>query len=159
MAANNFVKVTGYISTGKDENGDRRPLSLRTIGEGDHQTSALSFQIAVPRDYKSKDGKRIYDYLMVSAMGRPADFIAKNFKPGDIVVVDGDIRVRSYEAKDGEKRSITEINVQNAGFPLTAKADGATVPAAQKKAEPAPAKTNISAAMDFEEVEGDDLPF
>lgn len=159
MATHNRINLTGYITTGKDENGDRNPLILRQIGEGDRQTAALSFRIAVPRDYKGKDGKRIYDFFNASLLGRQAEFVAKYFKPGDPIVLDGDLRNRSYTDQDGNSHTITEVNVQFAGFPLTAKADGEAKPAAQPQAKPAPAKTNISAAEDFEEVEGDDLPF
>ena len=33
MANYNKVSMVGYIATGKDENGERKPLNLRTIGE------------------------------------------------------------------------------------------------------------------------------
>ena len=123
MALYNSVKLTGYINTGRDENGNPNPLNLRTVGQGEKSFYSLNFTLSVPRDRKDRDGKRKYDYLNISIAGSTAKFVADYFKPGDLIVLEGFVSTRSYE-KDGNKHYITEITVDGkVGFPLL-KANG-----------------------------------
>ena len=156
MANNNKVFMVGYIATGKDENGERKPLNLRTIGE--KETAVLKFSLAVPRDRKGSDGKRVYDYPEMVVFGKTAEFVAQYFKPGDIITIDGSIQTRTWTDKEGTKRYTTEVLVANAGFPLGKVNEDDTAKTAAPKAAPAK-KTPTPANDDFEEIEEDDLPF
>ena len=64
---------------------------------------------------------------------------------GDLVVVDGEIRTRSYEAKDGTKRYVTEINADDVRRPI------------QKASEAA--GSTAGGEGQFAEVEDPDFPF
>lgn len=170
MALYNSVKLTGYINTGRDENGNPNPLNLRTVGQGEKSFYSLNFTLSVPRDRKDRDGKRKYDYLNISIAGSTAKFVADYFKPGDLIVLEGFVSTRSYE-KDGNKHYITEITVDGkVGFPLL-KANGEerqqqqTPKSSQKKSADVSIDTPDTAykhgPADFteEEFEDDDLPF
>ena len=68
-----------------------------------------NFRIAVSRRFKNADGKRDSDFLDVQAWRNTAEYIGKYIHKGDRVAVEGSIQTRSYEAKDGSKRWVTEI--------------------------------------------------
>ena len=76
-------------------------------------TKVTNFRLAVQRDYKNKEtGKYDADFINCTAFTKTAEFIANNIKKGNRIVVEGQLRTRSYE-KEGEKRSVTEVNVNN----------------------------------------------
>lgn len=73
--------------------------------------SVISFTIAVDRKYQ----QNTTDFIRCVAWERTADFINKFFKKGSLIAVEGELQTRSYEV-DGEKRSVTEVVVNNASF-------------------------------------------
>lgn len=79
-------------------------------------TSVLSFNVAVNRNFKNKEGKYDADFLPCVAYRNTADFISKYFKKGSLICVDGRVQTRTYDAQDGTKRYVTEIVVENAEF-------------------------------------------
>lgn len=86
---------------------------LKTIGSG---TSVASFTIACDREYSGKDGERQTDFFDCTAWRGTADFISKYFAKGRMIAVTGKLQTRTYEAKDGTNRKITEIVVDTASF-------------------------------------------
>ncbi len=87
---------------------------LRTTQSG---ISTTTFTIAVDRSYTGKDQERQTDFLPIVAWRNTAEFICKYFKKGSMILVEGSIRVRNYEAKDGSgKRYVTEIFADNVHF-------------------------------------------
>lgn len=71
-------------------------------------TPIANFTIAIDRDYKNKDGERETDFIPVQLMGKIAESTAKYVAKGDLIAVNGRIRVENYE-KDGEKRTFTKV--------------------------------------------------
>lgn len=71
--------------------------------------SVCSFTVAVQRKYKDQNGKRQADFIPVIAWRGLAENCAKYLDKGKKVSVIGEIQTRSYEAKDGSKRYVTEI--------------------------------------------------
>ena len=171
MALYNSVRLTGYINTGRDENGNPNPLNLRTVGQGEKSFYSMNFTLSVPRDRKDRDGKRKYDYLNISITGPTAKFVAEYFKPGDLIVVEGYVSTRYYD-KDGNRHYITEITVDGkVGFPLL-KANGEenqqqmskvtnkkSVDVDASEGKPETAYKNGPADFSEEEFEDDDLLF
>lgn len=92
---------------------------LKTTQNG---KSVTSFSLAVPRDYK-KDGQEITDFLTCVAWGATAEFAAKYFGKGSAAIVRGSIETRKYEDKNGNKRTATEIKVDNLYFGESKKKD------------------------------------
>lgn len=84
----------------------KQGIELRSTPNG---TSVATFSIAVRRNYKNQEGKYDYDFIPVVTWKHQAEFCAKYLKAKDLVVVTGSIRPRSYDDKDGNKRTITEL--------------------------------------------------
>lgn len=85
---------------------------LRKTGSG---TSCCSFRLAVDRDYKGQDGQRATDWLNFVAWRGTAEFIARNFRKGQPMVVETKAQSRTYE-RDGQNHTVVEFVVDNAYF-------------------------------------------
>lgn len=85
---------------------------LRKTGSG---TSCCSFRLAVDRDYKGQDGQRATDWLNFVAWRGTAEFIARNFRRGQPMVVETKAQSRTYE-QDGQNHTVVEFVVDNAYF-------------------------------------------
>ena len=78
---------------------------------------ALNFSIAVDRDYVAKtSGERETDFIDCVAYRNTAEFIAKYFPKGAMILVVGRLTVRNWRDKDGYKRRSTEIRVEQVYF-------------------------------------------
>lgn len=97
----NFVILTGRLT---------KTPELKKTATG---STVLSFTLAVDRNGKNKET----DFIRCEAWGKTADFIAQWFTKGSPIEINGALRVDSYE-KDGQKRELTKIVVNNAGFVL-----------------------------------------
>ena len=88
---------------------------LRAISSG---SQVCSFSVAVNRSYKGNDGsdKESVSFINCTAWGRVAEIISEYGKKGTGIMVCGRLEQRSYEAKDGSKRSTTEIVVEDFNF-------------------------------------------
>jgi len=108
--------------------------------------SRSTFDVAVQRRVKNKDGKYDADFLTVVAWRQTADFCNRYLTKGRMVAVEGQIQKRSYTAQDGSKRWVTEIvadSVEGLGSPNS----GST-------------PTHENNPNEFTEVDpGDELPF
>jgi len=79
--------------------------------------SVTSFTVAVDRNGKVAEGQeRQADFISVTAWRGAADFVARYFHKGDMIAVQGSIQTRSYEDKNGNKRTATEIVADNVSF-------------------------------------------
>lgn len=116
-------------------------------------TSVTSFTLAVDRRFSGKDGDRKADFINCTAWRGTAEFICKHFGKGDPLGVEGSIQTRSYEDKNGNKRTAVEVVAENVFFVGSKKSD------AREPEEPE-ASMPPKGKDDFEEVKsGDDLPF
>ena len=103
--------------------------------------NVCSLTIAVNRRYKGADGKTTADFFSVQAWEKLAELCARYLDKGSKVFVSGELRNRSYEAKDGSKRTVTEIIANEVEF-LSPKSESATPP-----------------VEEWQQVEDSDLPF
>lgn len=87
--------------------------------------SVCSFRIAVTRKFKNAEGNYDADFISCTAWRSNADFISKYFKKGDPIELTGSIQTRNYE-KDGQTVYVTEVVVDEAGFTLSKKTEGAS---------------------------------
>lgn len=72
------------------------------------------FTIAVSRDYKNPEGHYDADFINCVAWGKTAEMIGNSFLKGKrILITDGSIHIRNYEAKDGTKRWVNEVLVSS----------------------------------------------
>ena len=76
-----------------------------TQGKG---TAVCNFTLAVERTFKSQ-GQPEADFLPIIIWGKLAENCSKYINKGSQVGVSGRIQTRSYDAKDGTRRYVTEI--------------------------------------------------
>jgi single-strand DNA-binding protein len=82
---------------------------LKTTSSG---VSVTSFTVAVDRQFKKDET----DFINVTAWRQTADFVTKFFRKGSMIAVQGSIQTRSFEDKNGNKRTVTEIIADKAAF-------------------------------------------
>lgn len=80
---------------------------LRMIGDN---KCVCNFTIACERYDREK-----VDFIHCVAWNRNAEFLCKWFSKGNMVILSGSLRTRTYDV-DGEKRYATEISVRNIFF-------------------------------------------
>ena len=116
--------------------------------------SVCSFAIAVERDY-AQSGHRVTDFFTVTAWRGKAEFICRNFGKGQPILIRGKLIQRKWTDKEGNKRSSTEIDLDNAYFcgskvERTSPAHSPVDVFPEDTPEPMP---------DYEDYTDDDLPF
>ena len=75
-------------------------------------TAIASFSVAVTR---KKGEEKVTSYFDCTAFGPLAEQVSKVLEKGNRVIVAGSLDQRSYEAKDGSKRSAVSILVDSVG--------------------------------------------
>ncbi len=91
---------------------------------GSKGTPRAVFTIAVDRRYAAQGQERLADFPQCVAWNKTAEFAQKYLKKGAKIVVEGEIRTRSYDAQDGSKRYVTEVEAQNIEFCESKKTGG-----------------------------------
>lgn len=74
-----------------------------------------TFSLATTDTYKNAKGEKVKDtqWHNVVIWGKLADIAGKYLKKGNEVAVEGKLVHRTYETTAGEKRYVTEINVND----------------------------------------------
>jgi single-strand DNA-binding protein len=96
----NSVQLIGHL--GKDP-------EVKSFGK----SVKASFSIATTDSYKNQKGEKVEDtqWHNIVIWGKLAEVAGKDLKKGTEVCVEGKLVHRNYETDKGEKRFITEINV------------------------------------------------
>ena len=71
------------------------------------------FSIATNESYKNSQGEKVTDtqWHNIVAWNKTAEILEKYLEKGSEVAVEGKLTSRSYETKEGEKRYVTEVVV------------------------------------------------
>ena len=139
----NLVVLTGRLTADPE---------LKTTQSG---ISVTSFSVAVNRPYRTGE-EQLTDFINVVAWRKTAEFIAKYFKKGNMIGIEGSIQTRKYTDKNGNNRTAFEVVVNNAQF-VESKRDSAASQGGEQ-----PASFSNAGADDFSDlsdVSDDDLPF
>lgn len=80
-----------------------------------NQTPVATYRIAVNRQVK-KEGLPEADFLTCVAWNKGAEFASKYLHKGTKIAIEGQIRTRSYEDKEGKRVFVTEIIVDRHEF-------------------------------------------
>ena len=139
----NRVVLTGHLT--KDP-------ELKVTQSG---LSVVQFVIGVQRQFARKDGEREADFISCVAWRKTAENIAKYFKKGQLIGIDGRVQTRSYDDKNGQRVYVTEVVVDNFAFLSSQKGQGNQNPSQ---------RPNTTAQDPFAEtgsvdITDDDLPF
>lgn len=124
-----------------------RENDFKEVGE----TSIFRNNIAVPRNFKNKDGERESDFINVVAFGRNAENLNKFFGKGQQILISGNLRTGSYDKEDGTRVYTTDVVVDQFDF----------VGSKNDNAQPATATVSKATSSPFETVDfaDDGLPF
>lgn len=137
-----------------------RDPELRTIPNG---ANVCSFSVAVNRTYKDASGEQREDvsYIDCSAWGRLGEMINQYAKKGSGVLVSGRLDQRSFEGKDGVKRSRVEIVVEDFNFIGPANRDGgnSSFSAGSTSGAASDAPSDIPDDIPEEEIDLSEVPF
>lgn len=106
MAGVNKVILIGRL--GKDP-------EVRTMESG---RKVANLTLATSETYKDKNGEKqeITEWHNINFWGPAAEVLEKYLKKGSQLYVEGKLRTRSYEDKDGNKKYVTEILGENFTF-------------------------------------------
>jgi single-strand DNA-binding protein len=74
------------------------------------------FTLAVDRPFKDANGNKETDFIPVVVWGKAAELVGNSCQKGHRLLVDGRLQIRSYDAKDGTKRWVTEIIANGVEF-------------------------------------------
>ncbi len=99
----NSVQLIGRL--GKDP-------EVRTFDTG--KTKA-SFSIATSETYKNQKGEKVQDtqWHNLVIWGKLAEVAGQYLKKGSEIAIEGKLTHREYETAGGEKRYVTEVNVND----------------------------------------------
>lgn len=117
---------------------------LRTTQSG---VEYCNFTMAVDRNFKNGE-ERLADFPTLKAWRGTAGFIAKYFKKGDPILVEGRLETSQYEADDGRTVYRTDVVVENATFTIGKKSD-----------KPAAAPAEKQTFTELVNEDGEELPF
>ena len=130
----------------------RDPELRRTANE----MAVASFTLAIDDGFKDVNGEKTTTFIAVSVFGQQGDNVAKFTRKGSLVGVDGRIRQRTFERKDGTKSSVIEVVADRVSF-LEPKGSR-EVPNEEIILDEAPTEEE-NKNLDAIDVTDDDLPF
>lgn len=134
-----------------------RDPELRTTQSG---TPVVSFTVACDRRFVKQGEERQADFISCVAWNKTAEFVNRYFTKGMRIALDGRIQTRTYDDKDGNRRYITEVVVEDVEFAQNRTENGGSYQAEPYQAPQASAAQAPSADIDgFMPVEEEDLPF
>ena len=125
---------------------------VRTTPNG---VTVCTFSIAVNRRGPNQAGERVADFFNIVAWRQLGELCGKYLAKGRKVSVIGEIQTRSYDAKDGTKRYITEIVADEVEF-LTPRGQDSGSGSYERAYE---RPSTPVAPEGFTEIDDDQLPF
>lgn len=142
---------------------------LKNLSSG---SSVTNFGIATNRTWTDQNGAKqeSVEYHNVVAFGKPAEIISQYLQKGSLVLVEGRLQTRSWEAQDGQKRYKTEIVVENFQMGPRNAQTGSSQTSSKAKSHQNTSSQNTSNTnsshnslptvdMDEEEIDLEEIPF
>ena len=105
--------------------------------QGENATAVARYSLAVDRRFR-REGEPTADFINCVAFGRAAEFAERYLRQGTKIVATGRIQTGSYTNRDGVKVYTTDIVVEEQEFAESKAAGGASTPANNYQASPAP---------------------
>jgi single-strand DNA-binding protein len=90
-----------------------KDIELKDLG---NDKKVANFCIAIRRDFKNQNEEYETDFFNCSAFGRNAVFLSNYFKKGSEILLIGHLQNNQWETESGEKRTSTNIIVENVEF-------------------------------------------
>lgn len=92
-----------------------RDVEMRTTPSGQN---VANFSLAVTRSWRDQNGAQQdkTSFINCVAWGKPGEIIAQYVSKGSPLLVSGRLEQRSYDDKDGNKRSVMDVIVEDFNF-------------------------------------------
>ena len=102
-----------------------RDVEVRTTASGQ---SVANFSLAISRSWRGQDGQQQdqTSFINCVAWGKVGDIIAQYVHKGSPLLVSGRLDQRSYQDKDGNKRSAVEVVVEDFNFVGSGRSDNSS---------------------------------
>ena len=127
------------------------------LSETNNGTTFCRFNIAVNRPYADEDGNQKADYFPIVVWRGLAENCGRYLSKGKKVAVCGVLQNRTFDDKDGNKRTVTEIVANEVEFLSATNSPSETENGSQRKIRPSVTATPKATLTEVEE--DDDLPF
>jgi len=127
----------------------------------DSKSSVANFTLATSDHYTNKNGEKVSttEWHNIVCWNALATLSENYIRKGSQIYIEGKIRTRSYDAQDGAKKYITEINADSIQL-LGKKSEGTSGEAPRTAQSTGVSEPfNASASYGNDDKEGDDLPF
>lgn len=85
-----------------------RDIEVRFTANGN---AVSNFTMAVQRQFKNENGDYDTDFINCVIFNKSAEFMKDYAKKGDVVAIKGSIQTSSFTDKDGNKKSTTQVVV------------------------------------------------
>lgn len=136
MASLNKVFLLGNLT---------RTPELRYTPSG---TAVADLRIAVNRDYVTQSGEKREEacFLTVVVWAKQAEACREHLDKGSQVLIEGRLQTRDWEAKDGTKRTVTEVVAERVQFmsrPKVAPAPAAAPASSGTFGDPGPDEDDV----------------
>ena len=134
-------------------------------------SSVTNFGIATNRTWTDQNGAKqeSVEYHNIVAFGKPAEIISQYLQKGSLVLVEGRLQTRSWEAQDGQKRYKTEVIVENFQMGPRNANTGSSQPSQAKSSQQNSSKNSSNTKsshnslptvdMDEDEIDLEEIPF
>lgn len=109
----------------------------------DRKRTFVNFRLAVDRNYTPRGKEKETDFINCVAWEKTAEFVAKHFHKGDMIAVQGELHSRSYDDKQGIRRTAYDVSCSTVHF---------TGDKPKKEAAASTDAPDISAAEDYDEI-------
>jgi len=121
-------------------------------------TAVCTFTVAVNRKFK-REGQPEADFLPVVVFGKIGEAVANYMSKGKLVSISGSIQTRTYDAKDGSKRYVTEIIADEVNFLEKADKSGKTAGKGTDYKAPSGNSGDFGSNSDITPIDDGDIPF
>ncbi|HBL82407.1 MAG TPA: single-stranded DNA-binding protein [Clostridiales bacterium] len=120
-------------------------------------TPVCNFTVAVARRFV-REGQPEADFIPCITFGKSAEFVAKYFEKGKMIILEGSIQTRSWEDDEGQRHYMTECIADRVEFGGgKSESTSSDAPAEKTKTKKSGKQKNDDPLPDPEEEE--DLPF
>jgi single-strand DNA-binding protein len=79
-------------------------------------SAVASFTLAVDRPVRPSEGQRTTDFIRIVAFNKLADFVRFYLKKGQLVLVEGELRINKWQSRDGANMTTPEIWARDIRF-------------------------------------------
>lgn len=137
-----------------------RDVEMRTTASGQ---SVSNFSLAVSRSWRGQDGQQQEQTSFINcvAWGKVGEIIEQYVKKGAPLLVSGRLEQRSYEDKEGNKRTSVEVIVEDFNFVGGGRGDDSSASSAPRQTAPSKKKSQDVAVDDIDDkpIDLSEIPF